>query len=192
MALAVYQKASGKNIAGNFHKLFLTEIDNVASITKTSDEVSAVTMESGKYFNLVTAEIDSVQFKSEGNGAANYYETQTLTMKFAKRDKSVDALVESITDAISGGLAAIRLDGNGKAFLIGYDDYAKDKKARPFNSIKVTYDSGLKPSDAEGNIVTVELTRESEWDEIPFTDTVSGYIATLNTDSAAFLNVTPA
>lgn len=178
MALVAYTKTCGKNVSGNFHKVFLNEIANVTSITQSSSEISDVTV--GSAFQMVTAEIDSVTFKSEGNGSSNYFETQTLTMKFAKASKEVNTLIDALMDAITCGIAVIRIDGNGKAWLSGYDDSAVDKKARPYNKMKVTYDSGLKPSDADGNIVTIELMRESEWDEIPFTDTTSGYMATLS------------
>lgn len=190
MALAAYTKTCGKNVSGNFHKVFLTEVANLTSVTLTDLEISAVTMNGSTYFQMLVGEIDSVQFKSEGNGGPNYFETQTLTIKFAKASKEVNAVIEAITDAVTCGIVAIRVDGNGKAWMSGHDYNAVDKKARPYNQVKVTYDSGLKPSDAEGNIVTVELTRESEWDELPFTDTVSGYIAALDSGNAAFIAVT--
>lgn len=175
MALAVYTKTCGKNVSGNMQNVFLNEIANLTSVTLTSSEISDVTV--GSAFQMVAAEIDSVQFKSEGTGASNYFETQTLTIRFAKASKELNVLIDALSDAITCGIVAIRIDGNGKAWMSGYDHSAADQKARPYNQMKVTYDSGLKPSDEGGNAVTIELTRESEWDEIPFTDTTSGYMA---------------
>jgi hypothetical protein len=65
MALAVYSKTCAKNVGGNLQRVYLSEIANIASVTGTT-ELTAVTMESGKYFQMAVAEIDSVQFKSEG------------------------------------------------------------------------------------------------------------------------------
>lgn len=176
MALAAYAKECGKNTSGNLNKVFFTEVANISTITITDSEIAGVTMATGKGFQPYTAEIDSVQMKVEGNAGQNYYTTQTLVMKFAKRTVSLSTAIAALTDTIACGIAAIRVDGNGIAWLSGYDGAAIDKASRPYNKIKVTYDSGLKPSDAEGNAVTVELTRESEYDEIPFDATRSALI----------------
>lgn len=189
MALDAYIKACEKNAAGNLHKVYITEIDNIASVTGTT-EITAVTMESGKTFHLHQAEIDSVQFKCEGTAGSNYVLTQTLIMKFAKRSVGLLTAIENLVSAIPCGVAVIRCDANGQAWLSGYDAAAVDKKSRPFNKIKVTYDSGLKPSDVEMNAVTVELTRESEWDEVPFNATLSGGIATGNETTCTFISAT--
>lgn len=189
MALAVYTKSCAKNVGGNFNKVFLTEIANISSLSTNSSEITGITMESGKYFQMFIAEIDSVQMKVEGTGASNYFTTQTLIMRFANRTKALDAAIEAITDNIACGIAAIRVDGNGTAWLSGYDENGADKKARPYNKVKVTYDSGLKPSDEAGNSITVELSRETEYDEYPFNTAQSTAIATLDTGTAAYIKV---
>lgn len=189
MALAVYTKTCAKNVGGNLQRVYLSEIANIASVTGTT-ELTAVTMESGKYFQMAVAEIDSVQFKSEGQGASNYFDAQTLTMKFANRTKALDVFIESITDNIACGIVAIRVDGNGLAWMSGYDAAAVDKKSRPYNKCKISYDSGLKPSDEGGNQVTVELMRESENDEIPFNTALSTALAIMDNSTAAFIAIT--
>lgn len=176
MALAPYAKATTKNVGGNFNKLFFTEIANITSVTGGT-ELTAVTMVGATKFQMVTAEIDSVQMKIEGSGNSNYFNTQTLVMRFAKRSASLTAFINSLTDAVACGVAAIRIDGNGIAWLSGFDEQGVDKWARPYNKIKVTHDSGVKPSDENQNSVIIELSRETEYDEIPFTSTVSGYMA---------------
>ena len=155
MALAPYAKATTKNVGGNFNKLFFTEIANITSVTGGT-ELTAVTMVGATKFQMVTAEIDSVQMKIEGSGNSNYFNTQTLVMRFAKRSASLTAFINSLT---------------------GFDEQGVDKWARPYNKIKVTHDSGVKPSDENQNSVIIELSRETEYDEIPFTSTVSGYMA---------------
>lgn len=176
MAIAPYAKATTKNVGGNYHKLFFTEIANITSVTGGT-ELSAVTMSGSTKFQMVVAELDSVQMKIEAAGGSNYFMTQTLVMRFAKRSAALTTLINSLTDAVACGVAAIRIDGNGIAWLSGFDEAGVDKWARPYNKIKVTHDSGSKPSDEDQNSVIVELSRETEYDEIPFTSTVSGYMA---------------
>lgn len=193
MALVAYIKPCEKNAAGNLSKVYITEIDNITSVTGVTTvgtDITAVTMVSEKKFHLYQAEIDSVQFKCEGMAGSNYLLTQTLTMKFKKRSAGLLTAIENLVTAIPCGLAVIRCDANGQAWLSGYDAVAVDKKARPYNKIKVTFDSGLKPGDTEMNAVTVELTRESEWDEVPFNATLSGGIATGNETTCTFISAT--
>ena len=176
MALDAYVKTCGKNVAGNYRKVFFglaTEVDTV-TVSNAPYELTAIT--NSDKFKAFTAEIDSVQFKVEGTGGSNYYTTQTLTLKFAKKSKALITQLEELKAAVTCGVCAIHVDGNGVAWLTGYDARATDPTARPYNKIKITFDSGAKPSDAEGNMVTVELTRESEWQPIPFDATVSGAI----------------
>lgn len=176
MALSLYTKTCGKNTPGNYNKVFLANPGDITDLTLTTNAISALTVAS-PLFQAVQAEIDTVNFKVEGTGGQNYFTKQTLTMKFAKKTAALMAFLTNLTNAVSCGVIAIRVDGNGTAWLSGYDTAitaeVADPIARPYNQIKVTYDSGTKPSDAEGNMVTVELTRESEWDETPFDATLS-------------------
>lgn len=188
MAIAAYSKTCAKNTAGNYHKVFFNSIDAMQSTTITSGEISAITAGgTGEKFQNYVGEIDSVQFKSEGNGGQNYFTTQTLTMKFAKKTKTLLAAIEQLVELVSCGIVAIHVDGNGTAWLDGYDSSAVDPTARPFNKMKVSFDSGLKPSDAEMNAVTIELTRESEWENTPFDSTLS---AAILAGSASYIDYT--
>lgn len=189
MAIAAYSKTCAKNTAGNYHKVFFNTVDQVKTCTLTSGEISAFGIDSAKFENYV-GEIDSVQYKVEGQGGQNYFTTQTLIMKFAKKSKALLAAIENLVSVIACGVVAIHVDGNGIAWLDGYDGQSGsvDPTARPFNKMKVTFDSGLKPSDADMNAVTIELTRESEWENIPFDSTLSAAI--LGGTGTSYINYT--
>lgn len=174
MALDAYVKTCGKNVAGNFKKIYFGLVTDITAATVTSGEITAIT--NSTKFKEFVAEIDSVQFKYDGSGTSNYFTTQTLVMKFAKKTKTIILALEELKTAVTCGIAAIHIDGNGLAWLSGYDGEAVDPTARPFNKMKVTFDSGTKPSDADGNMITVELTRESEWLNHPFNTTLSDAI----------------
>jgi len=189
MALDAYVKECAKNVAGNFNKVYITEAVNLTGVTGTT-EITAVTMSGATKFHLYQAEIDSVQMKVEANSGQNYFTTQTLIMKFAKRSALLTTAIENLINNIPCGLCAIRVDGNGIAWLIGFDAAAVDKTSRPINKIKISYDSGSKPSDDGMNAVTVELSRESEYDEIPFNTALSTAIATTDTGTATFISIT--
>jgi hypothetical protein len=172
MALSLYTKTCAKNTAGNYNKVFLANPGDITALTLTTGEISALTVAS-PLFQAVHAEIDSVNFKIEGTGGQNYFTKQTLTMKFAKKTAALMTFLNNLTTAVACGVIAVRVDGNGVAWLSGYDASGTDKIARPYNMIKANFDSGTKPSDAEGNFYTIELSRESEWDETPFDSTLS-------------------
>lgn len=185
MALAIYSKTCAKNVSGNYHKVFFGAVTDITAITVSASPYEITAITNGTKFKKFDAEIDSVQFKYEGAGAANYFTTQTLVMKFAKKTTALVAAIDELVKQVTCGVVAIHVDGNGLAWLDGYDGKATDPTARPFNKIKVTYDSGTKPSDEEGNIVVVELTRESEWPNIPFDSTLSSSI--LSGGATAFI-----
>ena len=176
MAIAAYTKTCAKNVAGNFNKVFFNKISEVKTCTLASGEITTGFAIDSAKFQMYQAEIDSVQFKMEGNGAQNYFTTQTITMKFAKKTVGLVAAIDALAAEIPCGVAIIHVDGNGVAWLSGYDVAAYDPTSRPFNKMKVTFDSGTKPSDAEGNAVIVELSRESEWANVPFNATISAAI----------------
>ena len=179
MALDVYTKVCAKNVSGNLNKVYFAKASSVSSVTLTSGEISAITMAVG--FQKYEADIDSVQFKLEGSGSSNYFTTQTLSMKFAKKTKELTDAIDDLAVDLPCGLVAIHVDGNGTAWLTGYDVEAKDPISRPLNQMKVTFDSGMKPSDEGGNQYTVELTRESEYENYPFDATLSAAIIAATT-----------
>ena len=169
MAIAKYSKTCGKNVPGN-SRLFFTEAANISSITITSNEISAITMTGTTKFHEFGADIDSIKFTIEGTGSASYSEVQKLEAKFSKKTTALITAKNSLLDAVACGVAIIRVDNNGSAWLSGYT--FKDKNRRAFNKITTNFDTGAKPSDEGTAAYTITLEAEGFDDELAF-DTTS-------------------
>ena len=174
MAIAKYSKTCGKNVPGN-SRLFFTEAANISSITVTSNEISAVTMvvkgsDTAK-FREFGADIDSIKFTIEGTGSASYSEVQKLEAKFSKKTTALITAKNSLLDAVACGVAIIRVDNNGNAWLSGYT--VKDKNRRAYNKVTTNFDTGAKPSDEGTAAYTITLEAEGFDDELAFGTTLN-------------------
>ncbi len=176
MAIAKYSKTCGKNVPGN-SRLFFVEAGNISSITVTSNnEISAVTMSGTDTtkFREFGADIDSIKFTIEGTGSASYSEVQKLEAKFSKKTTALITAKNSLLDAVACGVAIIRVDNNGSAWLSGYT--VKDKNRRAYNKITTNFDTGAKPSDEGTAAYTITLEAEGFDDELPFDPTLNASI----------------
>jgi hypothetical protein len=177
MAIAKYSKTCGKNVPGN-SRLFFTEAANIGSITVTStNEISAITMKNGTptvKFQEFGADIDSIKFTIEGTGSASYSEVQKLEAKFSKKTTALITAKNSLLDAVACGVAIIRVDNNGSAWLSGYT--VKDKNRRAYNKITTNFDTGAKPSDEGTAAYTITLEAEGFDDELPFDTSLNASI----------------
>jgi len=173
MAIAKYSKTCGKNVPGN-SRLFFVEAANISSITVTSNEISAVTMSDTAKFREFGADIDSIKFTIEGTGSASYSEVQKLEAKFSKKTTALITAKNSLLDAVACGVAIIRVDNNGSAWLSGYT--VKDKNRRAYNKITTNFDTGAKPSDEGTAAYTITLEAEGFDDELPFDTTLNASI----------------
>jgi len=173
MAIAKYSKTCGKNVPGN-SRLFFVEAGNISSITVTSNEISAVTMSDSAKFREFGADIDSIKFTIEGTGSASYSEVQKLEAKFSKKTTALITAKNSLLDAVACGVAIIRVDNNGSAWLSGYT--FKDKNRRAYNKITTNFDTGAKPSDEGTAAYTITLEAEGFDDELPFDTTLNASI----------------
>ena len=176
MAIAKYSKTCGKNVPGN-SRLFFVEAGNISSITVTSNnEISAVTMSGTDTtkFREFGADIDSIKFTIEGTGSASYSEVQKLEAKFSKKTTALITAKNSLLDAVACGVAIIRVDNNGSAWLSGYT--VKDKNRRAYNKITTNFDTGAKPSDEGTAAYTITLEAEGFDDELPFDTTLNSAI----------------
>lgn len=182
MAIAKYSKTCEQNTPGN-SKFFVTEIANISAVTLTSGEISAaITMSGSTKFRQFQADVDTIQFTSEGSGKTTYSENFKLIAKFSKKTATLITAKQSLVDAINCGVAVIRQDANGKCFLSGWNN--TDKGGRPYNKITVNFDSGTTPSDEGMNAYTITLEGSSGFDEIPFNATIGD---TIVGGSAAFI-----
>ena len=185
MALATYSRTCAKNAPGNKARLFIAPIRDVTSITATS-VVSAITMRvstAGKQFREIKADYDTVQFTSEGAGGSNYFETQNLIAKFSALSADLIELKDELAAALPCGLALMRVDNNGKAFISGITTVAKEGKERPWNKATMNYDSGTLPTDEGTQALTLTLTRMSAYSETPL-DTILTALIAKNSASA--------
>ena len=175
MAIAKYSKTCGKNVPGN-SRLFFTEAANIGSITITTNEISAITMNGtpAVKFQEFGADIDSIKFTIEGTGSASYSEVQKLEAKFSKKTTALITAKNSLLDAVACGVAIIRVDNNGSAWLSGYT--VKDKNRRAYNKITTNFDTGAKPSDEGTAAYTITLEAEGFDDELSFDTTLTGEI----------------
>ena len=173
MAIAKYSKTCGKNVPGN-SRLFFTEAANIGSITVTSNEISVITMSDTTKFKEFGADIDSIKFTIEGTGSASYSEVQKLEAKFSKKTTALITAKNSLLDAVACGVAIIRVDNNGKAWLSGYT--MNDKNRRAYNKITTNFDTGAKPSDEGTAAYTITLEAEGFDDELAFDTTLNASI----------------
>ncbi len=173
MAIAKYSKTCGKNVPGN-SRLFFVEAGKISSITVTSNEISAVTMSDTTKFREFGADIDSIKFTIEGTGSASYSEVQKLEAKFSKKTTTLITAKNSLLDAVACGVAIIRVDNNGSAWLSGYT--VKDKNRRAYNKITTNFDTGAKPSDEGTAAYTITLEAEGFDDELPFDTSLNASI----------------
>ena len=173
MAIAKYSTTCGKNVPGN-SRLFFTEAANIGSITVTSNEISVITMSDTTKFKEFGADIDSIKFTIEGTGSASYSEVQKLEAKFSKKTTALITAKNSLLDAVACGVAIIRVDNNGNAWLSGYT--VKDKNRRAYNKVTTNFDTGAKPSDEGTAAYTITLEAEGFDDELAFDTTLNASI----------------
>lgn len=180
MAIAVYLKTCSKNTAGN-QSLFFIEVGNITSVTIAAGEVTAFTAAAGavKEFD---AEIDSIKFTMEGSGGSSFFQNNKIEARFAKLSKELVIAKKSLVDAVTCGAVAIVLDGNGQAFLVGWN--ATELGTRPLNKITANFDSGMKPSDEDTGAFTITLEGETGYDAVPFNTATN---ATILGGTAAFI-----
>ena len=184
MAIASYSKACSKNVGGN-SAVYLTEASNVTDVTVTAGEITAaITMATGKTFQEVEADLDSVIHTQEGTGTQqNIAYVHRVEMKFAKPSVSLNTLRDSLADASPCGIIAIVTDGNGVSWLVGYN--ATDGTNRALYLATDSLNSGAEPSEEDSQAITVALECQSGYLSLPFDSTIG---ATITGGSAAFIS----
>jgi hypothetical protein len=183
MAIAAYTKACSKNVGGN-SACYVTEAANLTTVTVTSGEISAaLTMSGTETFHEVQADLDSVLHTQEGEGSqSNIAYTHRVEMKFAKPSVELNTLRNSLADASACGILAIVTDGNGKSWLVGYNE--TDGTNRALYLANDSLNSGAEPAEDDGQAITVALECQSGYLSLPFDATIG---ATITGGSAAFI-----
>ncbi|GAF97938.1 unnamed protein product [marine sediment metagenome] len=185
MSIINYTKTCSKNVPG-VGKVFFSEVGNIDTITIGSNLVSAVSMDTtDNEFHEFQADLDSVEYRSEGAGGSSYFTNHMLEMGFGKLSASLFAAKASLVDSMPCGLVAIYIDGNGACWLVGWND--TDKEVRTLNTIADNFKTGKKPSDEDGNVFTITVSGESGYDIIPFDTTLTASIVDQTTAAEVFI-----
>jgi len=165
MAIATFARTCAKNVAGN-SQIWITEASNIASITITSGEAAAFTMDTGKKFLEHQPEIDSLIRTQEGAGiGTNIAYTHKVDMKFAKLATGVNTMRDALADASPCGMVAVIKDGNGTYWLVGWN--ATDLGNRGLELSQDNDTSGGALTDEEGGVNSIVLQTVSGYLDIP-------------------------
>ena len=186
--ISEYLKTCAKNVPGNKATVYINQIRRADALTVTAGEITALTVTAtggtGKFVR-VQADLDGVKFTNEGSGKTTYRETQALEMILSKKSVDLVALKSDLADSMPCGVMAIRVDGNGQAWLSGWNEATKDGKDRPFSEMETSFDSGAEPGEEEGNRATITLRRNAGYDELPFNSALSSQIILQSTGATA-------
>jgi hypothetical protein len=187
MPITKYFPACAKNVPGNSNVIMLAPIGDITSITETTGQVSAITMASGKKFVRIKANVDGVQYTSEGTFGTSGAETQNLIVEFAGRTTELENLKQEIIGELPCGLALIHRDNNSNWWLIGANAAGKDGVSRPINKLQVAFDSGKAITDEDSSKATFTFTRTSAYGAVQFDSTLS---SALDAGTATFIDWT--
>lgn len=132
---------------GGIRKAWMIQHSDVKSVTVTSDKVSAIELEASKTWKIYnfrkgTGSMESTLNSDETTGI-NFF-TTTVNLVFSKMDTAKAVEVNNLT---KGQLAMVVLDGNGKYWYIGKDEYASASAA--------TGATGTAKTDANGYTITI-------------------------------------
>lgn len=112
------------NIPG-LRTVYFANREDVSDVAFEADgiTVSAITMATEAkfykyYFAKNTGSLVTTHVRSDENG--NNYYTTTINLQFNKMEAAKHVEIEALAE---GNLIAVAVDNNGKAHLVGYDDY---------------------------------------------------------------------
>lgn len=184
MALANYTPTCGKNIPGNSRILFVAPVTSITALAETSGKISTLTAATDT-FKQIKADLDSVQFTSDGTFGTNGAYTQTLIARFSKPSTELNALIDELTAGAACGFAIIHVDANGKVWLSGASITSKEGNYRPWGQVQAATDSGTLLTDTNTQAVTVTFTRTSAYMPVELDDTLA---AAVKGGSAAYID----
>lgn len=185
MSISNYLKTCSKVVAGNYDKLFVAGIDDIEGLTFSGETLTAITMEGTKKFGMLEADLDNVQFTTNGTAARGYFSEQQLIARFSQKTEELEATVEELLDVVTCGLVAIRIDGNQRGWISGIAPINKMVQNRPYLSLTEEFDSGMSIEDSEeGNAYTLTFGRMSATREYALS---AAMVTSLLDESATFV-----
>jgi hypothetical protein len=178
MAISEYLKTCTKNIPGVRPEVYLNAISNITALTVTGNVITAMTVESGttNLFQKVQADIDSVQFTSQGTFKSAGGYDQSLVMRLSKPRKEAITLTQQIRDQVVCGVAAIYVDNNAQAWLYGVNGATQEGFTRPINEVEISLDTGTLITDEDAQAITITLKRIGGYLPLPFNATITSWI----------------
>lgn len=162
MAITKIAFENGPNVPG-ISKIFVVKAEDISSITLTSNEISAITMNTGKKFVQITPEIDTISTENTTKITRTKVVTKKISFDLGKQNKNQLAFLNELWQDAPYGLAFIFVDNNGLAWLSGYDTV--NKHFRAYKSLEAAYKSGEKISETGNNRI---FTFECETTELDY------------------------
>jgi hypothetical protein len=169
--------------------VYLNTASHITALTESMDEISAITVMAGtaNKFQRIQADMDSIQFTSEGSFKSSGGYEQALVMRFNKPRKEMVTLLKKMRDQVVCGVAAIYVDNNAQAWLLGANDSKNEGLTRPINEVEISLDTGVLMTDEDAQSATVTLKRIGGFLPSPF----NAALTTSITDGTApFINWT--
>jgi hypothetical protein len=169
-ALVIFTQTCAKNVSGA-SKIFIAEKSVATAFAVTSNEISAVTGTTP--FMRVDTIQDSVSWSQVGEqvGLNNWKFTNEIFFQVMPRVKATATFLQSLIDGSPCGLFALIVDGNGKCFVIGFNE--TDVRERPLRLKKIDDKTGKGLGEAEGNVIGVTLGCECSGIAVPLDSTLT-------------------
>ncbi len=188
MSITNFFKICEKNVPGNRSRLFVANMEDIASYTFQGKELESITMESQKHFAIIEADFDAVQYESAGQANRGFFCEQTLTAWFTYYRQEVLDLFDELRDAAPCGLVIIRQDGNGQYWVSGIAPLTKMGANRPWLSVETNFNTGMSIEDIdEGGRAEVIFGRLSATEEYLLEDGSGSIALSLDEGDAAFV-----
>lgn len=190
MAFTSFLKSCVRNTPGNQYQVYMCPVASITSITLTSNEVSAVTMNGANVFQRVQGHLDQVRMAKVANATNNFNETQTLTMRFNKFTSALATWfygADGIVNQVVCGMVVIRVDGNGQAWISGISPASVEGALRPYQKATINFDSGVAPTEEDAAQPELVMERNGAAPEYAFDSTLNAAIVG---GTAAFINWT--
>jgi hypothetical protein len=151
---------------GGVKKIYVANTSDVSAITMDGDnEITGITMASGKTFKSYSFRKGNASFTTTGNRddkQGTYFASTEISIQFNKMEKSKRT---ELVELVKANAYVIVIDNNDIAWFVGYDSY-----------VTLTTGSGQSGAEkAEGNFYNVVLMSETA--ELPNT-IASGAITT--------------
>lgn len=144
--------------AGGVNKVWITDYDNILSVTKNSGDTITAISGSGVFYSFelirTTSELTETVNASLENGTVFY--TQELTMFFAKLEQYKRNIIKTLAQSFR--LAVVFEDNNGSYFLLG-EEYGMFVSA----GSNVT---GLALGDRQGYNLTLQALEQLPMNEL--------------------------